>query len=210
MMIGTRTSLCGRLGERLSHPLPGRSAQMTMVPTGRSVPDRAPENAREGAVLIALLPTTDGFALPLIERSDDGGPHARQIALPGGAREPEDTFPVGTALREAEEEIGLAGEGLTVIGTLTPLYIAVSNFVISPLIACGSGLDPSIWEDLRPDHREVRRILGVDPLTLEATRAHREVVTRGARYTVPSYEFRGEVIWGATAIILAELCALLG
>lgn len=179
-----------------------------MLPPGRTIPPLPPAGAREGAVLIAFLPTSDGYAIPLIQRSDDGGPHAGQVALPGGAREPEDDFPEGTALREAHEEIGLPPGGLTVVGRLSPLYISVSNFLIAPVLACGHGLTPDIWRTLSPDPREAQRVLTVDPFLLEATRADRTVSARGTTYRVPSYRWEDDVIWGATAIILAELCAL--
>jgi len=180
-----------------------------MLPPGRSIPNEAPDHARDGAVLIALLPTAEGYAIPLIERSDDGGPHSRQIAFPGGARETDDDFPVGTAFREAQEEIALPAEGLTVIGRLSPLYISVSNFLIAPVLACGHDVSPAIWDRLIPDPREARRVLMVDPVRLEASRAQRRVYARGHEYVVPSYRWEDDIIWGATAIILAELCALL-
>ena len=203
----TYRSICDHLKERLSQPLPGRAAQMTMVHRGRSMPEIAPRNAREGAVLIAILPTEREIVIPMIERSDDGGPHAGQLALPGGAREENDTFPIGTALREAEEEIGLAADDLTVLGTLSSLYIPVSNFLIVPVVACGA--EREIWSSLRRDPHEVTRIIAVDPRLLERTRTDRWVSARGRRYLVPSYESDGDTIWGATAIILAEFCAIL-
>lgn len=205
--IGNR--LCARLETLLTRPLPGRQAQITMVPPGRSIPNQAPKGAREGAVLIAFLPTDEGFAIPLIERAKDGGPHGGQIALPGGAREQDDNFPTGTALREAEEEIGIPAGELEVTGHLTPLYISVSNFLIVPVIACGHSMTPAVWDTLVPEPREVRRILPVDPTLLEDSRDLRVVRARNTLFTVPSYRWKEDTIWGATAIILAELCHLL-
>lgn len=209
-MVTTKTEdpICRHLNDVITRPLPGRAAQLTMVPPGRTIPDRPPEIAREGAVLIAFLPTKTGYAIPLIERSDDGGPHAGQVAFPGGARETRDIFPEGTALREAEEEIGLPSTGLTVVGRLSPLYVSVSNFLITPVLACGNSFTSDIWDALVPDPQEAQRIIAADPFQLESTRAIRRVRARGNEYDVPSYRWDGDVIWGATAIILAEVLVL--
>lgn len=167
--------------------------------------------SRRGAVLIALVPTTEDTEIPLIQRSDDGGPHALQISLPGGAAEPMDRSSVDTALREAHEEIGLDREHVTVIGTLSDLYINVSDFLITPVVAWYERGDPerTFWPYLRRQPREVRRIVRGSLGVLEATLAHRRVDARGLELIVPSFLAEDEIVWGATAMILGELLHVL-
>lgn len=172
------------------------------------VPDR-----RESAVLILLVVSgTQGnpmIEIPLIERTDDGGPHARQIALPGGARDATDATLIETAIRESYEEIGIDPGTVHPIGLLSPLFIEVSSFVITPVVAVTSSEGDPFWNRLVPQESEVARILRVPLNSLADTRAEREVDVRGSRLPVPSYAIHGEIIWGATAMILSEFLELL-
>lgn len=166
---------------------------------------------RRGAVLITLVPAGEDTEIPLIQRSDDGGPHALQISLPGGAAEPMDRSSADTALREAHEEIGLPREHVTVIGNLSDLYIDVSDFLITPVVAWYERGDPErwLWPHLRRQPREVRRILRGSLSMLEATVTDRRVDARGIELTAPSFLAEGEIVWGATAMILGELLHVL-
>jgi 8-oxo-dGTP pyrophosphatase MutT (NUDIX family) len=161
-------------------------------------------------VLLALVPTADDTEIPLIQRSDDGGPHALQISLPGGASEATDRNAVDTALREAEEEIGLQQRDLMILGVLSDLYIDVSDFLITPVVAWYEGEDPEhqLWSRLRRQPREVRRIVRGSLGTLETTLAHRPVRARELELTAPSFLAEAEIVWGATAMILGELLHL--
>lgn len=188
-----------------------------MIPTGRGyVPAEsvAPHNGvRHSAVLLLLVPTDhrgpdapcSSFELPLIRRTLDDGPHSGQIALPGGAEEPNDGGPVGTAIREAHEEIGIAPEAVTPVGTLTSLYIDVSGFVITPVVAVLTRQNGTFWSGLRPQESEVARIIPASLETITRSKKNRTVRARGYRLTVPSYLVDGDIVWGATAMIIAEL-----
>ena len=110
------------LAMALRTALPGVDAYRAISGQSRR-PVRARRDAREGAVLICLVDEEDRVRFPLIERAPDPGPHSGQIALPGGSAEAFDTDHAATALREAEEEIGLPAREVTVVGSLTPLYI---------------------------------------------------------------------------------------
>jgi 8-oxo-dGTP pyrophosphatase MutT (NUDIX family) len=149
-------------------------------------------------------------ALPLIQRTDDGGPHARQISLPGGAAEAGDGGAEDTALREAREEIGLSGDSLEVLGTLSELYIEVSNFHITPVVAWYHGPDPEtfLWPQLTPQPEEVERIVVATIEELHQSLEDRPVHGSGYRLVVPSYLAEGEVVWGATGMILAEFLSV--
>jgi len=163
--------------------------------------------SRRGAVLITLVPAGADTQIPLIQRTDDGGPHALQISLPGGAAEPHDRHVADTALRESHEEIGLRAQDVTVLGSLSELYIDVSDFLITPVVAWYTGTDPerAFWPHLRREPREVRRIVRGSLGELDATLAKRQVDARGVELIAPSFLAEGEIIWGATAMMLSEL-----
>ncbi|MEX2444174.1 MAG: CoA pyrophosphatase [Alkalispirochaeta sp.] len=189
-------------------PLPGPAAHESMMPAGgRHRISSVTANTRRGAVLITLVPSEEDTEIPLIQRTDDGGPHALQISLPGGAAEPVDRTAVDTALREAQEEIGLESQAVTVLGMLSELYIDVSDFLITPVVAWYDGGDPerTLWPRLRRRPREVRRIVRGSLGELDATLAHRRVYARGRELIAPSFLAEEEIVWGATAMILGEL-----
>lgn len=195
-----------RLRSRLREPLPGLPEQRHMAPRGRlrAGYEIAPPDARQGAVLMLLLDDAEGPGLPLIVRTDDGSAHAGQIGLPGGGYEPGDAFPVGTALREAEEEIACASEQVEVIGPLTPLYISVSNYHITPVVGVYRG-DPGVF---RPNPEEVVRIIRASVLALMGGRTSRTVDARGTPMHVPVYALEDTEVWGATAMMLSEFFAV--
>lgn len=200
---------------RLKEPLPGEEAHALMRPHRRpgllrTIP---PEQSHSGAVLILLVPpetqhSRSTVRLPLIERTDDGGPHAGQIALPGGRVEEGDSSIAETALREAREEIGLDPTACRVLGTLTPLHIDVSGFIVTPVVAWYLRPPQKGSNPFRPDPREVRRIISIDPGVLAQSYSVEEVVARGYRFPVPAFRVGQTVIWGATAMILAEFSLL--
>lgn len=194
------------LQDRLGMALPGLTAQMKMMNLNR--PDIAtPVNARHSAVLILLYKEGNTDTIILIQRSIDKGVHSGQIALPGGAQEKVDENLIATAIREAKEEINVLPNDIRVIGTLTSLYIPVSNFLVQPVIAYAESKPM-----LSPSENEVARILYL-PLAnvferkeLVAVRAShtRELVLNVNAYILEE----NTVLWGATAMIIAELEAL--
>ena len=207
-----------------SGSLPGLPAQMRLSPTGRidHEYEAAPSGARRSAVLIALFdrvsaddrrsgdgsPNTQ-FAptFPAIVRTEDGRPHSGQIALPGGATEDGEKFPIGTALREAHEEIGIAPESIRVLGALTPLYIPVSNFTVTPVVGVIHDRRPPAYV---PDPREVADVINVRLDRLQASLSSASFNTLHGTLQAPCYELsNGEHgtrrIWGATAMVLSEL-----
>jgi 8-oxo-dGTP pyrophosphatase MutT (NUDIX family) len=160
---------------------------------------------REAGVLALVVPL-EGERRPgvvLTKRRDELPDHPGQIAFPGGRREPGEAF-VETALREAREEVDLAPEAVDVLGPLTPLYIPPSNFCVHPYVgvACPA-------PDLRPTDAEVEALLPVplDVLLDPATRMQAPWTLRGREVTVPYFDVGGHKVWGATAMMLAELLA---
>lgn len=192
---------------RLQQPLPGYEAQKKMMNVNRPDFKHAPRHARESGVLILLYPQDNDVKTVLIERSADGGIHSGQVALPGGKKEDTDIDIIQTALREANEEIELKQEDVTVIGRLSPLYIPVSNFEVNPIV----GVCP--YEPLLiPSEKEVAAILSFPLRHIFSRKEIIEVKASG----LPSLTIRTQAyllnehqyIWGATAMILSELESL--
>jgi 8-oxo-dGTP pyrophosphatase MutT (NUDIX family) len=197
-----------RLNAALKSPLPGFTAQLRMAPRPRPgwYPGEIPEGLREGAGLVILFPVGDQLHTVLTVRHDKLPQHAGQVSFPGGAREPDEAL-TEAALREGEEEVGLDPRSLRVLGCLSPLHIPASGFVLHPVVAHAHDRPA-----LRPADGEVERILEVrikdlrDPARIRAERR----LLQDRYYDVPYFDVDGEKVWGATAMVLAELLWLLG
>ena len=163
--------------------------------------DRASADA---AVLIPIVLRREPMVL-LTERSANLSTHSGQIAFPGGRRDPEDTSPEATALREAHEEVGLAASAVEVIGRL-PVYVTGSAFIITPVVGL---VDPRA--QLSPNPGEVADVFEV-PLAFLLNPAHHErhaMLWQGVQrewFAMP-YQDEGKerYIWGATAGMLRNL-----
>lgn len=136
------------------------------------------------------------------------GPHSGQVSFPGGKQEENDENLQKTALREAKEELGIDIEGVEVIGTMTGLYIPISNFLVYPYLGI---MDTK--PDFRPDPVEVRQIIEIrlDQL-LDGVNIKRKPIMIsliGKEIETPYFDLEGQTIWGATAMILSELRELL-
>lgn len=189
--------------------LPGEEAQYEMAPIGRkrlsSFSDRI-HSARKSAVLIVLYPNDDSINTILIQRPNYEGVHSGQIAFPGGKFEDADQILSNTALREANEEIGLDIDRIQIIGNLTDLYIAPSNFLVSPYIGFVEELN-----ELIPNNYEVSKIIHTDLFNLnkEDIKGIKSIEhSNGYKIKTPYYEIEGFTVWGATAMMISELNAI--
>ncbi len=187
------------------------SMLMPVFTDDRLRPRFAPTStARPAAVLALLFPDPGGLArIVLTERLSYDGHHSGEVSLPGGKAEPADAGPAETALREAAEEVGLNAKAaeVTIIGTLDEVFIPVSDFRITPVVAIAARLP-----DLSPNPDEVARILE-PPVTAFFPDAPVEIVERVIRdwpLRYGGYRIDGLHVWGATARILGQLGALLG
>ncbi len=188
--------------------LPGPEAQSSMAPRPRRfwVPGVVPAGARKAAGLALLYPRGDDTALLLTVRGEHLANHRGQVSLPGGAVETGESVE-DAALREAEEEVGLSRDAVSIRLHLTPLHIPVSAYVLHPVVAT-SPSPPAV----RPAASEVDRIVEVvlsglasgSGLTFELR--ERE----GSAVEVPYFDLGGAKLWGATAMVVAELLAVLG
>jgi 8-oxo-dGTP pyrophosphatase MutT (NUDIX family) len=166
------------------------------------------------AVLVALVQRDDGLHVLLTQRTDHLRDHAGQISFPGGRSEPADADPVATALREAEEEVGLARAQVQVIGCL-PEYTTITSYVVTPVVAI---VQPPLALVL--DAFEVAEAFEV-PLQYLMTPAHhcRHVFDHeGMQRQFLSMPWHGRgadgalreyFIWGATAAMLRNLYGFL-
>ncbi|MBK9448068.1 MAG: CoA pyrophosphatase [Bacteroidetes bacterium] len=199
------------LRRRIGGQLPGLEAHERMMPATRKTIYRditIPDNAKKSATLILLYPSENGLHFPLIERTEYPGVHSKQISFPGGAWEESDPDYIATALREAEEEIGVNRHQIEVIGLLSSLYIPPSNFWVQPVIG---------YVDRKPDFiADPNEVAAVFPAPLAdllsgtlngESKIHH---SSGIHLTVPSYTIDGRIVWGATAMMISEMVELLG
>jgi len=142
-----------------------------------------------------------------MRRPDYSGIHSRQISLPGGKFEKTDRDLVETAIREAKEEVGIEPSAVNIIGTLTPLYIPPSNYIVTPVAG---------WSEHRPefirDPREVEEIIEIslaDFLDDRNIKTKRIKLFLGLSTNLPCYYIGGNIIWGATAMMLSEFRTIL-
>jgi 8-oxo-dGTP pyrophosphatase MutT (NUDIX family) len=194
------------LEKRLQKPLPGRPAQLKMSSLARMrelMKFPSPEDASQSSVLILLYPLAGSIGLVLMLRPEYRGIHSGQISLPGGKFEETDESLIYTALREAREEIGIDPMQVQVIGQLTELYIPPSNFLVTPVV----GYQAS-QPHFTADPKEVAKIIEIqlDDLLNESNRQMKRMkISLGFSLKVPSYFIDGNIVWGATAMILSEL-----
>lgn len=202
--------LIPRLEQALKSPLPGKEAhfQMSPVPVDiRRFESVLPENHRKSGVLILFYPIGQDTYFPLIKRPEYQGVHSGQVAFPGGKMELGDENIIQTALREAEEEVGVDRRDVHILGGLTELYIPTSRFLVSPVLGFVEK-----QPDFIPEAKEVSRIIQTElPLLFNGRVKKRKTLTLSQNISLdtPYFEIDGEVVWGATAMILSELIQVL-
>jgi 8-oxo-dGTP pyrophosphatase MutT (NUDIX family) len=164
------------------------------------------EGGRASAVLILFGGTGwEQADVLLIERAHDMRSHAGQVAFPGGAVDDEDVDAVAAALREATEETGLDPLGVDVLGTLPALFLPVTDYVVTPVLAW--------WRSTSPvsvvDPREVASVHRV-PIAELVDPGHRFRVRHPSGYVGPAFEVAGLLVWGFTAGLVDQLLRLGG
>ncbi|GAA5527476.1 CoA pyrophosphatase [Herpetosiphon gulosus] len=189
----------------LHHDNEARSRLLPILDNGNPSRDLLPPahiTPRHGAVLALLYPQAEQLFVLLTLRSGNLRSHTGEISLPGGSIDPTDASPEAAALREAHEEVGLQTHQPTIIGRLSELYVPVSNFLITPIVA---------WIDHAPDlalnphevadvvHLPLQQLWAADAVQTE------ERIIRGMTLQVPHYPYGEHKIWGATSIILTQL-----
>ncbi|MBM0205530.1 NUDIX hydrolase [Micromonospora sp. NPDC051227] len=164
------------------------------------------EGGRESAVLVLLGEQPGaGPDVLVLQRAATLRNHAGQPAFPGGAADPEDADVRATALREANEEVGLDPSSVTVLAELPKLWIPVSDFVVTPVLAW--------WHDPHPVHpREPAEVAHVArlPVSELVDPANRLRVRHPSGWIGPAFSARGMLVWGFTAGVLATLLEMGG
>jgi len=193
-----------RLADRLKNPLPGSVAHepLRATPIGLIKPTFEHKVVpKPGSVMILLYEEDGKIFFPLTKRPDYLGTHGGQISLPGGKAEPGETI-FETALREAEEEIGIHASNIEIIGTLSEFFVIPSNFMVTPVV--GFLRDRA---DFIPDPKEVVKILhgSLDELIKDDAVQTKEILAAKLfPMLAPYFEIENEIVWGATAMILNE------
>jgi 8-oxo-dGTP pyrophosphatase MutT (NUDIX family) len=198
-------SFPAKLKAELQKDLPGTEVQWQMASSDRMLknfPRVAGKNARVAAVLILLYPEAGSVYTVFMQRPDYDGVHGGQISFPGGKKEPFDTDIIQTALREANEETGADTSKTEILGILTPLFIPVSNMIVTPVVG---------WTEKKPlfNHKP-EEVVFLFEASIERLRDPAIVKTkpfkiRDEMIDVKYFDYDGHVIWGATAMLLHEL-----
>ena len=189
----------------LLQTLPGPISHSKMLPFNRVLtasPDEI-KKIKHSSVLLLLFIENEELNACFIKRPIHMKHHAGQIALPGGRIEEGETA-LETALRETWEEIGITRGQIEILGSLSEIYVQVSRFQIHPFVG---------WLDKKPEFiinkNEVERMIFFPLKYFKNTFEEVELESLTGKLTVPCIRFEGEIIWGATAMILSEFYDML-
>ena len=197
------------LKDKLHAPLPGISGQSEMMPSYRnavSLEDIALLQPRKAGVIIHIFQGPQELEVLYMKRPAYDGTHSGQISFPGGELEEFDQDLMAAAFRECEEEVNLKPNEQEFFRAMSWLYIPPSNFYVEPFITLGTAAP-----NVELDPREVDRVFSIplskliDGSLIQQT----SIKTTYGTLVVPAYHWDGEIIWGATAMMTAELVALL-
>lgn len=198
------------LKEAVQSP-PGMVAYEVMMPEIRkrmqNLDITKVEGAKLSSVLILLYFHDGKVHLPLTKRHDYDGTHSGQISLPGGKHEDGDESREYTALRETREEIGVDSKDITLLGTLSEIYIPPSNFKVLPVLGFIEKKPNFVREEF-----EVKEIIEVElsDFTNKTNHKAKDIKVRDMTLkNTPYFDIQGHVVWGATAMILSELVYIL-
>lgn len=159
----------------------------------------------DAAVLVPLLERAGEPVAVLTERRADMRRHAGEISFPGGRQDVPDEDLRTTALREAEEEVGLARADVELVGALPPVGTFVTGYRIHPFVGILTGA--CAWV---PQETEVAQVLELSLADLIRGHEHKRLVRRGVPIRTPTYTVDGHLVWGATARILQDLLRRIG
>jgi len=198
--------------KNIEAPLPGLDAQFKMAHIRRRdiYPLTPPDDVRIACVLMLLYPKNETWHFVLIKRmsTHPEDKHSGQVSFPGGQLEEHDESLAAGALREAEEEVGVKADDISLIGRMTELYIPVSNFLVHPFIGYLNYAPAFVRQET-----EVKAVIEA-PLSLLLNEETRQLTTLKilagiVLNDVPHFNIQGHVVWGATAMMLSEFVEIL-
>jgi len=192
--------------QKLKGELPGQEAQFKMTHAVRRSYKPAPADARIACVMCLFYEKNDAPHVAFIQRTskNPNDRHGGQIGFPGGKAEDVDNSHEETALRETEEEIGIKGADIDVLGALTPLYIPVSNFQVYPFVGYLNS-EPKFNRQVE----EVDAILEIPFSTFLKEENRKEKDMKFSENVilkkVPYFDLGEHTLWGATAMMMSEV-----
>jgi|TARA_X000000368_G_C22732890_1_gene580301 8-oxo-dGTP pyrophosphatase MutT (NUDIX family) len=195
-------NLIFHLKQRMNNALPGEDSHKKMK-VNFSNNTKLPfskNKAKPAAVLILLYPNNDKTYFYLTKRADTVKYHKGQISLPGGSKENNETL-LDTALRETQEEIGIDKNEISILGKITPLFIPVTGFMITPFVSYISKKPKTILDEI-----EVAELLSInirDLLNNDILIMDRDI--NGSSVSIPYFSLNNHQVWGATSMVLSEL-----
>lgn len=194
------------LKESISKELPGPQFQNEMSPISNNERYRIPlPNHKTACVCTLIHPKNDTLYTTYIKRASihPKDKHAGQIGFPGGKLEEDDDSLAMCALRETEEEIGINKSSLEIIGSLTPLYVYASNFMVYPFVAFSNEINDYILQESEvAGYYEVPLTHLIDPKSKAKKKLQ---LASGLELEAPGYIIEDQFLWGATAMITSEL-----
>ena len=195
-----------KLPKLIKLPLGGLDSQFKMAPEFRKLFDATKikqMNPKKAAVLVIFYPNDNNETMFLLtKRAQYNGTHSSQISFPGGKHEYADILMKNTALRETHEEIGINKEDVHLVKQLTDVYIPPSNFYVTPFLGY-MNYHPFFYKN-----DEVESIIEVK-LTDLIDFNNLSTINLNTSYAknmeVPCFKLNGEIVWGATAMMLSEI-----
>lgn len=196
-----------RIRHNLQNGLPGLDAQAKMAPMRQAITMRPLDNHRKAGVVALLYPHMEEMHILFIIRGyHPKDRHSGQIGFPGGKYEETDEDMLDTALREVEEEIGVVRSSIEIITPLTERYLIPSNFLISPFLGYMSERPDFVLQEeevagiveipISMFQKDIKKIKDIDSPS-------------GLIKNVPYYDLDGHTLWGATAMIMSEIEAII-
>ena len=167
---------------------------------------RSPKNYKHSAVLVPIFLKDDKLNLLLTQRTQKVQHHKGEISFPGGAKDEDDPTLEYTAIRETEEEIGIPGSNIKILGLLDDTFTLVSQFIITPYV----GIIPYPYK-LNPNYNETKKILEIPvDFFLKLNNYWEDTFYyEGMHIKSPFFKWDDNIIWGVTGYIITNLCAIL-